>query len=291
MSTEADRRVIIIGNDLLAVALAAGLARHQIPVHVLIEQVMVRARSAGVPGLLIPSGPGMAQTQLQRYERWLADLQVAPAAVAFDVLPVAAAGPPPGGSSTFPEIGVVDLTRLRSALRQQLDAIPIPIEPARGAEPQWQGEQVIGVRRRGGEVVSAREVVLASGLKAGRFWRLPRPATDLGRRALLRARESGFGTRYMFPFDGSVWVAGDAPPTAAEFPLGGDGAERALRLRGIGAEPSLRPYAVQRHALGLLYTWGNGGQGLLALPQMIRGLLSCMDELPFEGGADEGSPL
>ena len=291
MSTEADRRVIIIGNDLLAVALAAGLVRHQIPVHVLIEQVTSRARSAGLPGLLIPSGPGMAQTQLQRYKRWLGDLQISPATVAFDILPVAAAGGSTTGPSILPEIGVVDLTRLRSALRQRLDAIPVPVEPARGAEPQWQGEQVIGVRRRGGEVVFAREVVLASGLKTGRFWRLPRPAADLGRRALLRAHESGLGTRYMFPFDGSVWVAGDAPPTPAEFPIGGDGAERALRFRGIGAEPSLRPYAVQRHTLGLLYTWGNGGQGLLALPLMIRGLLSCMNALPLEGGVDDGSPL
>jgi hypothetical protein len=198
------------------------------------------------------------------------------------MLPVAVADGAPTGPSIFSEIGVVDLTRLRGAMRQRLDAIPIPIEPARGAEPHWEGEQVIGARRRGGEVVSAREVVLASGLKTGRFWRLPRPATDLGRRALLRARESGLGTRYMFPFDGSVWVAGDAPPAPAEFPLGGDGAERALPLRGIGAEPSLRPYAVQRHTLGLLYVWGNGGQGLLALPQMVRGLLSCMNALPFE---------
>ena len=291
MSTEADRRVIIIGNDLLAVALAAGLVRHQIPVHVLIEQVTSRARQGGPPGLLIPSGPGMAQTQLQRYDRWLADLQIAPAAIAFEVLPVAAAGAPPARLSIFPEIGVVDLTRLRSALRQRLDAMAVPIEPARGAEPQWQGEQVIGARRRGGEVVSAREVVLASGLKMGRFWRLPRPAADLGRRALLRARESGIGTRYMFPFDGSVWVAGDAPPSPAEFPIEGPSAERAQPLRGIGAEPSLRPYAVQRHALGLLYVWGNGGQGLLALPQMVRGLLSCMDELPLEGGVDDRSPL
>ena len=282
MSTQADQRVIIIGNDLLAVALAAGLSRHQIPVYVLIEQVTSRARSAGLPGLLIPSGPGMAQTQLQRYTRWLADLQISPATVAFDMLPVAAADGAPAGLSIFSEIGVVDLTRLRGAMRQRLDAIPIPIEPARGAEPHWEGEQVIGARRRGGEVVSAREVVLASGLKTGRFWRLPRPATDLGRRALLRARESGLGTRYMFPFDGSVWVAGDAPPAPAEFPIGGDGAERALPLRGIGAEPSLRPYAVQRHTLGLLYVWGNGGQGLLALPQMVRGLLSCMNALPFE---------
>ena len=287
MSTEADRRVIIIGNDLLAVALAAGLVRHQIPVHALIEQVASRARQSGVPGLLIPSGPGMAQTQLQRYERWLAELEVAPAAIAFEVLPVAVSGGAQAGASIFPEIGVVDLTRLRSALRQQLDAMAVPIEPARDAVPQWEGEQVIGARRRGGEVVSAREVVLASGLKMGRFWRLPRPAAGLGRRALLRARESGLGTRYMFPFDGSVWVAGDAPPSPREFPIEGPSAERAQPLRGIGAEPSLRPYAVQRHALGLLYVWGNGGQGLLALPQMVRGLLSCMDELPLEGGVDE----
>jgi hypothetical protein len=280
MSMEADRRVIIIGNDLLAVALAAGLARHQIPVHVLVESVTSRARITHVPGLLIPSGPGMTQTQLQRYERWLADLQVDPTAIAFDVLPVAAVHTPQAGTSTFPEIGVVDLTRLRSALRQRLDAMSALIEPARGAQPQWEGQQVVGARQRGGAVVSAREVVLASGLKAGRFWRLPRPAVDLGRQALLRARESGLGTRYMFPFDGSVWVAGDAAPTPAEFPLlAGNGGERAQRLRGIGAEPSLRPYAVQRHALGLLYVWGSGGQGLLALPQMVRGLLSFMDAL------------
>lgn len=291
MSAEADQRVIIIGNDLFAVALAVGLARRQIPVHVLVESVTSRARSSGVPGLLIPSGPGMAQTQFQRYQRWLVDLQIAPESVAFDVLPVAVTDTQPPAGSTFPEIGVVDLTQLRSAFRRRLDATLVPIEPARRAQPQWDGEQVVGARQRGSEVVYAREVVLASGLNPGRFWRLPRPAGDLGHRALLRARDAGIGTRYMFPFDGSVWVAGDAAPTRAEFPFVGDGGAPARQLRGIGAEPSFRPYAVQRHALGLLYVWGNGGQGLLALPQMVRGLLTLLGALPLEGGADDRFPL
>ena len=103
----------------------------------------------------------------------------------------------------------------------------VPIEPARGAEPHWEGEQVIGARRRGGEVVSAREVVLASGLKTGRFWRLPRPATDLGRRALLRADPQARRGRAVLERQRAVHVA------AAALQRGRDGVQRGALDRGV----------------------------------------------------------
>jgi len=65
----------------------------------------------------------------------------------------------------------------------------------------------------------------------------------------------------------------------------------ARQLRGIGAEPSLRPYAVQCQALGLLYVWGNGGQGLLALAQIICGVLTLWGALPLEEESDDRFPL
>jgi len=86
-------------------------------------------------------------------------------------------------------------------------------------------------------------------------------------------------------------VAGAAVPTCAEVALADTGGAPARQLRGIGAEPSLRPYAVQCQALGLLYVWGNGGQGLLALAQIICGVLTLWGALPLEEESDDRFPL